>query len=70
MILLSSVPYLEQLDIIADTFHDPEQRTQVFSRIDYTVQLLTIILQFLASSPSNLPPRGLRSGSVRTSVMG
>lgn len=49
MILLSSVTtflYLEQLDIVADTFHDPEQRTQVFSRIDYTVQLLTLILQF------------------------
>jgi AAA family ATP:ADP antiporter len=48
MVLLSSVStflYMEQLDIVARTFSDAEQRTQVFSRIDYTVQSLTIALQ-------------------------
>lgn len=49
MILLSSATtflYMEQLDIVKRTFADPEQRTQIFSRIDYTVQALTIGFQF------------------------
>lgn len=49
MILLSTVTtflYMEQLDIVSNTFSDPEQRTQVFSRIDYIVQTLTIGCQF------------------------
>jgi AAA family ATP:ADP antiporter len=49
MILLSSAStflYMEQLDIVRNTFSDPEQRTQVFSRIDYIVQTLTIGCQF------------------------
>jgi AAA family ATP:ADP antiporter len=49
MVLLSSVTtflYMEQLDIVKRTFSDPEQRTQVFSRIDYIVQTLTIGFQF------------------------
>ena len=49
MVLLSSVTtflYMEQLDIVKKTFSDPEQRTQVFSRIDYVVQSLTIAFQF------------------------
>jgi AAA family ATP:ADP antiporter len=37
--------YFEQLRIVSETFADTVQRTRVFSRIDYTVQSLTIILQ-------------------------
>jgi AAA family ATP:ADP antiporter len=50
VILLASVNtflYLQQLRIVADTFPDVETRTQVFSRIDYTVQSLTVMLQLL-----------------------
>jgi AAA family ATP:ADP antiporter len=39
--------YFAQLRIVSDTFSDTEVRTQVFSRIDYTVQSLTIIAQLL-----------------------
>ncbi len=49
MVLLSAATtflYMEQLDIVKQTFSDPEQRTQVFSRIDYAVQALTIGFQF------------------------
>ena len=49
MVLLSAATtflYMEQLDIVKKTFSDPEQRTQVFSRIDYAVQALTIGFQF------------------------
>jgi len=49
MLLLSSVTtflYMEQLDIVKKSFTDPELRTQVFSRIDYIVQSLTIAFQF------------------------
>ena len=37
--------YFAQLRVVSDTFADNEVRTQVFSRIDYTVQSLTIVLQ-------------------------
>ena len=50
VVLLASVNtflYLQQLRIVTDTFPDIETRTQVFSRIDYTVQSLTVILQLL-----------------------
>jgi AAA family ATP:ADP antiporter len=49
MVLLSAVTtflYLDQLDIVKRTFSDLAHRTQIFSRIDYTVQSLTIALQF------------------------
>jgi len=52
MLLLSSVTtflYMDQLDVVKKTFSDPEQRTQVFSRIDYAVQALTIGLQFFVT---------------------
>jgi AAA family ATP:ADP antiporter len=52
MVLLSSVTtflYMEQLDIVKNTFSDPQQRTQVFSRIDYIVQSLTIVFQFFVT---------------------
>ncbi len=52
MLLLSSVTtflYMDQLDVVRKTFSDPEQRTQVFSRIDYAVQALTIGCQFFVT---------------------
>lgn len=50
VILLASVNtflYFEQLRIVSDTFTDVEVRTQVFSRLDYIVQSLTILSQLL-----------------------
>jgi ATP:ADP antiporter, AAA family len=50
VVLLASVStflYFAQLRIVADTFADTAQRTRVFSRIDYTVQGLTVLLQLL-----------------------
>lgn len=50
VVLLASVNtflYFEQLRIVSATFDDPTRRTIVFSRIDYTVQSLTIILQLV-----------------------
>ena len=38
--------YFEQLEIVRATFTDNAQRTQVFARIDYIVQTLTILSQF------------------------
>jgi AAA family ATP:ADP antiporter len=38
--------YFEQLEIVKATFTDNDQRTQVFARIDYIVQTLTILSQF------------------------
>ena len=48
VVLLASVNtflYFAQLRIVTDAFADPEVRTQIFSRLDYTVQTLTIIAQ-------------------------
>ncbi len=48
VVLLSSVNtflYFEQLNIVRDTFPDTAQRTQVFARIDYAVQTLTVLSQ-------------------------
>jgi AAA family ATP:ADP antiporter len=53
VVLLASVNtflYFEQLRIVSVTFPDPEVRTQVFSRLDYTVQSLTIVSQILFTS--------------------
>ncbi|MGH7503105.1 MAG: NTP/NDP exchange transporter [Longimicrobiales bacterium] len=50
VILLASANtllYFEQLNLVATTFPDTVTRTQVFSRLDYTVQTLTIMAQFL-----------------------
>jgi AAA family ATP:ADP antiporter len=50
VVLLASVNtflYFEQLRIVSVTFPDREIRTQVFSRLDYTVQSLTILSQVL-----------------------
>lgn len=48
VILLASVNtflYFEQLRLVSETFTSNEQRTQVFARLDYIVQGLTVILQ-------------------------
>lgn len=48
VVLLASVNtflYFAQLRIVSDTFADTAVRTQVFSRLDYTVQVLTIVAQ-------------------------
>jgi ATP:ADP antiporter, AAA family len=48
VVLLASVNtflYFAQLRIVTETFADTAVRTQVFSRLDYTVQTLTIIAQ-------------------------
>ncbi len=48
VILLASVNtflYFEQLRLVSETFSDTEQRTQVFARLDYIVQGLTVLLQ-------------------------
>ena len=50
VVLLASVNtflYFEQLRIVSVTFPDREVRTQVFSRLDYVVQSLTIVSQLL-----------------------
>jgi AAA family ATP:ADP antiporter len=53
VVLLASVNtflYFAQLRVVADTFADVEVRTQVFSRIDYTVQALTLMAQVFFTS--------------------
>lgn len=48
VILLASVNtflYFEQLRLVSETFADTAHRTQVFARIDYVVQGLTVLLQ-------------------------
>jgi ATP:ADP antiporter, AAA family len=50
VVLLASVNtflYFEQLRVVAATFEDTAQRTRVFSRLDYTVQTLTIVSQLV-----------------------
>ncbi|MGH7449256.1 MAG: NTP/NDP exchange transporter, partial [Longimicrobiales bacterium] len=50
VVLLASVNtflYFEQLRVVAATFEDTAQRTRVFSRLDYTVQTLTIFSQLV-----------------------
>ncbi|HQR49910.1 MAG TPA: MFS transporter, partial [Steroidobacteraceae bacterium] len=39
--------YFEQLRVVTDAFPDEDQRTQVFARIDFTVQALTLATQVL-----------------------
>ncbi len=48
VILLASVNtflYFEQLRLVTETFTSSEERTQVFARLDYIVQGLTVLLQ-------------------------
>jgi AAA family ATP:ADP antiporter len=52
VILLASVNtflYFEQLRLVSETFTDNEQRTQVFARLDYIVQSLTVLLQLFVT---------------------
>ncbi len=52
VILLASVNtflYFEQLRLVSETFTDNEQRTQVFARLDYIVQGLTVLLQLFVT---------------------
>ena len=43
----NTILYFEQLRLVKDMFDDPEQRTQMFARIDFIVQTLTVISQLL-----------------------
>jgi AAA family ATP:ADP antiporter len=43
----NTILYFEQLRLVKDMFDDPEQRTQMFARIDFLVQTLTVISQVL-----------------------
>ena len=48
VVLISSantILYFEQLRLVKDMFADPEQRTQMFARIDFIVQSLTVLSQ-------------------------
>ena len=45
--MVNTFLYFEQLRVVAATFSDTTERTRVFSRIDYTVQTLTIISQVI-----------------------
>ena len=50
VILISScntILYFEQLRLVKDMFADPEQRAQMFARIDFIVQSLTVVSQLL-----------------------
>jgi ATP:ADP antiporter, AAA family len=41
----NTILYFEQLRLVKDMFADPEQRTQMFARIDFIVQSLTVVSQ-------------------------
>jgi AAA family ATP:ADP antiporter len=43
----NTILYFEQLRLVKDMFDDPEQRTQMFARIDFIVQTLTVVSQVL-----------------------
>ena len=43
----NTILYFEQLRLVKDMFDDPEQRTQMFARIDFIVQTLTVVSQLL-----------------------
>ncbi|NJO12832.1 MAG: hypothetical protein HC872_04495 [Gammaproteobacteria bacterium] len=42
--------YFEQLRIVSETFADTNTRTQVFARIDFVVQALTLVTQLFFTS--------------------
>lgn len=53
VLLLASVTtflYFEQLRVVKETFADETQRTQVFARIDFVVQALTLVTQLFFTS--------------------
>lgn len=43
----NTILYFEQLRLVKDMFDNPEERTQMFARIDFIVQTLTVISQVL-----------------------
>jgi AAA family ATP:ADP antiporter len=43
----NTILYFEQLRIVKALYPDPEQRTQIFARIDYVVQALSVLSQLL-----------------------
>jgi AAA family ATP:ADP antiporter len=43
----NTILYFEQLRLVKDLFDDPEQRTQMFARIDFVVQTLSVLSQLL-----------------------
>jgi ATP:ADP antiporter, AAA family len=43
----NTILYFEQLRLVKNMFEDPEQRTQMFARIDFIVQTLTVVSQLL-----------------------
>ncbi|MEZ5500985.1 MAG: MFS transporter [Steroidobacteraceae bacterium] len=43
--VLNTFLYFEQLRLVESTFADVEKRTQVFARLDYSVQTLTVLSQ-------------------------
>ena len=43
----NTILYFEQLRLVKEMFADPEQRTQMFARIDFIVQTLTVVSQLL-----------------------
>jgi AAA family ATP:ADP antiporter len=43
----NTILYFEQLRLVKDMFDDPEQRTQMFARIDFIVQSLSVVSQLL-----------------------
>jgi AAA family ATP:ADP antiporter len=43
----NTILYFEQLRLVKDMFDNPEERTQMFARIDFIVQTLTVVSQVL-----------------------
>jgi AAA family ATP:ADP antiporter len=43
----NTILYFEQLRLVKDMFENPEERTQMFARIDFIVQSLTVVSQLL-----------------------
>ncbi len=43
----NTILYFEQLRLVKDMFENPEQRAQMFARIDFIVQALTVVSQLL-----------------------
>ena len=43
----NTILYFEQLRLVKDMFDNPEERTQMFARIDFIVQTLTVVSQLL-----------------------
>jgi AAA family ATP:ADP antiporter len=47
--MVNTFLYFEQLRLVSETFTDSAQRTQVFARLDYIVQTLTVVLQLFVT---------------------